>query len=234
MDFGWTLLHAADAECTAGGSVDQGLSGSGKRSERPRHLKSVANTIRGADLPLWNSRQVTPTSHPDKSHCAAASTASRRCRCKWTGPKPCDTPQNLSEQLAWVRHFGHRERHVLRVLCHLGSDLHQLLPPCCEPPVLHATGQRQPVQEVGKVIGQGEELQTSLVAPERAAGELRPLERVLALLWAEINRMEIVYVPRKSVDRLIGCLREITPLLILSVRLASRPLFFPPETPMPC
>ncbi len=67
MDFGWTLLHAADDECTVVGSVDQGFSGSGKHSEPPRHLKSAANTIRGADLPLWNSRQVTPTSHPDKS-----------------------------------------------------------------------------------------------------------------------------------------------------------------------
>jgi hypothetical protein len=145
-----------------------------------------------------------PTSHPDKSHCAIAATASSRCRCKWTGPKPCDTPRKLPEQLAWDRHFGHLERHVLRVLCQLGSDLHQLLPQCCERPVLHATGQRQPVQEVGKVIGQGEELQTSLVAPERAAGELRPLERVLALLGAEINRTGIAYVPRKSADRLIG------------------------------
>ncbi|HUE15629.1 MAG TPA: hypothetical protein VMR25_15790, partial [Planctomycetaceae bacterium] len=56
--FGWTLLHAADDECTDVGSVDQEFSGSGKHSEPPRHLKSAANTIRGADLPLWNSRQV--------------------------------------------------------------------------------------------------------------------------------------------------------------------------------
>jgi hypothetical protein len=59
MDFGWTLLHAAVGECIAVGSVDQGFPGSGKHSEPPRHLKSAANTIRGADLPLWNSRQVT-------------------------------------------------------------------------------------------------------------------------------------------------------------------------------
>jgi hypothetical protein len=97
MDFGWTLLHAADDECIAVGSVDQGFYGSGKHTEPPRHLKSAANTIRGADLPLWNSRQVT---------CAAASTASPRCRCKWTGPKPCDTPQNLPEQLAWDCHLA--------------------------------------------------------------------------------------------------------------------------------
>jgi hypothetical protein len=55
MDFGWTLLHAADDECTAVGSVNQRFSGSGKYSEPPRYLKSAANTIRGADLPLWNS-----------------------------------------------------------------------------------------------------------------------------------------------------------------------------------
>jgi hypothetical protein len=50
MDFGWTLLHATDDECTVFGSVDQGFSGSGKHSEPPRHLKFAANTIRGADL----------------------------------------------------------------------------------------------------------------------------------------------------------------------------------------
>ena len=59
MEFGWTLLHAADDECTDVGSVDQGVSGSGKHCERSRHLKFAANTIRGADLPLRNSRQVT-------------------------------------------------------------------------------------------------------------------------------------------------------------------------------
>jgi hypothetical protein len=59
MDFGWTLLHAAVGECIAVGSVDQGFPGSGKHSEPPRHLKSAANAIRCADLPLWNSRQVT-------------------------------------------------------------------------------------------------------------------------------------------------------------------------------
>jgi hypothetical protein len=42
MDFGWTLLHAADDECTAVGSVDQGFSGSGKRSEPLLGLKSMA------------------------------------------------------------------------------------------------------------------------------------------------------------------------------------------------
>jgi hypothetical protein len=59
MDFGWTPLHAADDERTAVGSVDQGFSGSRKHSELPRHLKSAAKTIRGADLPLWNSRPST-------------------------------------------------------------------------------------------------------------------------------------------------------------------------------
>jgi hypothetical protein len=55
MDLGWTLLQAADDESTAVGSVNQSFSGSGKHSESPRHLKSAANTIHGADLPLWNS-----------------------------------------------------------------------------------------------------------------------------------------------------------------------------------
>jgi hypothetical protein len=44
MDFGWTLLHATDEECTAVGSVNQEFSGSGKYSEPPRHLRSAANT----------------------------------------------------------------------------------------------------------------------------------------------------------------------------------------------
>ena len=133
-------------------------------------------------LPTRSTAQTFLSGIPDKSHCAAASTASPRCRCKWTGPKPCDTPQNLPEQLAWDRHFGHLERHVLRVLCHLGTDLHQLLPQCCERPVLHATGQRQTAQEIGQVVGQGEQLQANLVVGKAAAGKPSPLERVLALL----------------------------------------------------
>ncbi len=133
-------------------------------------------------LPTRSAAQTCLSGIPDKSHCAAASTASPRCRCKWTGPKPCDTPQNLPEQLAWDRHFGHLERHVLRVLCHLGTDLHQLLPQCCERPVLHVTGQRQTAQEVGQVVGQGEQLQANLVVGKAAAGKPSPLERVLALL----------------------------------------------------
>jgi hypothetical protein len=140
-------------KCTAVGSADQGFSGSGKHSEPPRHLKSAANTIRGTDLPLWNSRRVTLCS---SFH------GLTRCRCKWTGRKPCDTPQNLPEQLAWDRHFGHLEHHGLRVLCYLGTDLHELLPQCCERPVLHATGQRQTAQEIGQVVGQGEQLHANL------------------------------------------------------------------------
>ena len=44
-------------------------------------------------LPTRSTAQTFLSGIPDKSHCAAASTASPRCRCKWTGPKPCDTPQ---------------------------------------------------------------------------------------------------------------------------------------------
>lgn len=79
-------------------------------------------------LPTRSAAQTFLSGIPDKSHCAAGSTASPRCRCKWTGSKPCDTPQNLPEQVAWHRHFGHLEGHVLGVLCYLGTHLHQFLP----------------------------------------------------------------------------------------------------------
>ena len=48
--------------------------------------------------------------------------------------------------------------------------------------MLHVTGQGQPTQKVGQVVGQGKQLQPCLVVLERAAGELRPLDRVLAFL----------------------------------------------------
>ncbi len=69
-------------------------------------------------LPTRSEAQTFLSGIPDKSHFAAASTASPCCGCKWTGSKPCDAPQNLPETLAWDRHFGHLERHVLHVLRH--------------------------------------------------------------------------------------------------------------------
>jgi hypothetical protein len=129
---------------TAVGSVDQGFSDSGKHSEPPRHLKSAANTIRGADLPLWNSRQVTLCSSfhgltpfpvqvdwPEAVRYAAES----------PGTAGVGSP---------IRPSG--TSRTSRVVS-LGTDLHQLLPQCCERPVLHATGQRHTAQEVGQVVG---------------------------------------------------------------------------------
>ena len=149
-------------------------------------------------LPTRSAAQTFLSGIPDKSHCAAASTASPRCRCKWTGPKPCDTPQNLPEQLAWDRHFGHLERHVLRVLCHLGTDLHQLLPQCCKRPVLHATGQRQTAQEIGQVVGQGEQLQANLVVGKAAAGK-PGREKGDILLYEQTSRMSPFLCDRPEV-----------------------------------
>ena len=56
-------------------------------------------------------------------------------------------------------------------------------------------GQRQPPQEVGQVVGQGEQLQPGLVVLERAARQLRPLHRVLALLDPLLRRAAAVVEP---------------------------------------
>ncbi len=64
----------------------------------------------------------------------------------------------------------------------LGADLDELFPQRRQRPMLNISGQRQPPQEVRQVVGQRKQLQPRLVVFERAAGELRPLHGVLALL----------------------------------------------------
>ena len=82
MDCGLTLLHAADDECTAVGSVDQGFSGSGKHFEAPQ--------ICCQHDPPQTFLSGFLTSHIVQQ---SASAASPRCRRKWTGPKP--NPEKL-------------------------------------------------------------------------------------------------------------------------------------------
>jgi hypothetical protein len=48
IDFGWTLLHAADDECTAVGSVDQGFSGSSNKNGTGPVLIKRVDLIRAA------------------------------------------------------------------------------------------------------------------------------------------------------------------------------------------
>ncbi|QEG35954.1 hypothetical protein Pr1d_32620 [Bythopirellula goksoeyrii] len=65
---------------------------------------------------------------------------------------------------------------------HLGSDLHQLFPQRRQRPVLKWFRQCQPPQKIRQVVRQGKQLQARLVVLERAAGELRPFDGVLAFL----------------------------------------------------
>ncbi len=44
----------------------------------------------------------------------------------------------------------------------------------------HITGQGKPTQEVSQIVSQGEQLKSRVVVFERAAGELRPFDSVLA------------------------------------------------------
>jgi len=70
----------------------------------------------------------------------------------------------------------------LRMPSNLRTDLDELLPQCRQRPLADALGNRQPPQEVGQVVGQGEQLRADLVVLERPAGKRRPLDGILTLL----------------------------------------------------
>jgi hypothetical protein len=84
-------------------------------------------------------------------------------------PQPSDPVQNRRELLAGHRHFGQLKGDVLGVGYHLGPDLDELLPQRRERPTLDRLGEYQLPQEVGQVVGQGEQLQARLVVLEAPA-----------------------------------------------------------------
>ena len=88
---------------------------------------------------------------------------------------------------------GHRylrqlEHDVLGVRHHLGPDLDQLLPQRRQRPAPDRLRQHQLPKEVGQVVGQGEQLQPRRVVLETPARQLRPLHRILALLYPLLRR----------------------------------------------
>jgi len=80
-------------------------------------------------------------------HSSFTSRDSRRRNCQ-----PCNPIKNRGEQSPWHSHFGHLERHVLGVACHLRPDLDELLSQRSERPVLNILRQCQSSQEVRQVV----------------------------------------------------------------------------------
>jgi hypothetical protein len=74
--------------------------------------------------------------------------------------------------------------------------------------VLHIAGQGKPTQEVGEIVSQSEQLQPYLVILERAAGELRPLDGVLAFLEATAS---VTWAKKVSIDPPTRALRSALP-----------------------
>jgi hypothetical protein len=102
--------------------------------------------------------------------------------------QPTDPSQERREQLARDRHFRQLERHRPRVMHHLGADLDPLLAQRRQRPSLHRSGQRQLPEEVGQVVGQGEQLQPRLIGLEPASRQPRPLQHDLALIHPLLGR----------------------------------------------
>ena len=106
--------------------------------------------------------------------------------------QPRNAVEDRGEQVSRHRHLGQLKRHILRVPRDLGPDFNQLLPQRGQRPVPYRFRQGQSPQNVAEVVGQGEQLQASLVVPECAARELRPLHRVLALFDPLLGRAATV------------------------------------------
>jgi hypothetical protein len=97
-------------------------------------------------------------------------------------PQSIDQPQNLREQMARHGDLSHLECDVASVGHDLRADLDAFLPQAGQRPVLDGFRQCQRPHEVGEILGQRLKLKPNSVGGEGAAGQPRPLQRVLAFL----------------------------------------------------
>ena len=75
---------------------------------------------------------------------------------------------------------------------HLGPDLDEFLPQRCQRPTPDRLREHQLPQEVGQVVGQGEQVQSRLIILEPSARQLRPVHRVLPFLDPLFRRPPLV------------------------------------------
>src|SRR5580704_14672594 len=99
---------------------------------------------------------------------------------------------NLLLAPSWRTDLGHLEGDIAAVADDLRADLDQLLLQAGQGPVLDWLGYRQRAQEVAEVIGQGVKLETHRISSERAAGQPRPVDRVLAFLDPLLGRAALI------------------------------------------
>jgi hypothetical protein len=95
-----------------------------------------------------------------------------RCRRQLTDP-----PQDRREQRPWHCLLRHLERDGLRVMHDFRADLDQVHPWRRQRPSFYRPWQRQRTQDVGQVVGQGEDREPRLVVPVPAARQPRPLQK---------------------------------------------------------
>ena len=75
---------------------------------------------------------------------------------------------------------------------HLGPDLDEFLPQCCQRPAPDRLREHQLPKEVGQVVGQGEQVQSRLIILESSARQLGPVHGVLPFLDPLLRRPPLV------------------------------------------
>jgi hypothetical protein len=100
--------------------------------------------------------------------------------------------ENLREQIFKNRYLGHLKRYIARVTDNLRANPDQLLPQRRHGPVADRLRRRQRAQEVAEIAGECAKLKANRVGGVRAAGNLRPFDRALALFDPLLARAALV------------------------------------------
>ena len=113
--------------------------------------------------------------------------------------------ENLREQIFKNRYLGHLKHDIARVTDNLHANPNQLLEQRRHGPVADRLRHRQRAQEVAEIVGQRVKLETNRVGGVRAAGNLRPFDRALALFDPLLARAALVV----EGDDVIGAARHV-------------------------
>ena len=113
-------------------------------------------------------------------------------RYRWRPTQTIDHSQDALEYSAWQTRFGHLEDGITRMFDQPRAGLDQAFPERGQRPGCDGLRRRDGAQEIGKVVGQGVQLEPHGVSGEAHAGEPGPLQRVLAFLDVLFCRASIV------------------------------------------
>jgi hypothetical protein len=95
-------------------------------------------------------------------------------------PKPVDPAEDLGNSALGTAASASWKATYRPCRTNPGADFDQLLAQRVQRPVLDVRRQGQRAQEIGRVVGEGVELEPRRVVAEGVAGEPRPADRVLA------------------------------------------------------